>query len=387
MTGKGLRIIQAQDPILDLRSDIPHSAPAKAQRDQTLSGSTISASPGAVNFRDVLPDERREISVLLENCNDRVISLNSFSFSNNQESLFSLEPANTINIPPGGNRIIRIHYRQGGAQVPPAQTGLKLASIKLLRDNDEVLVDLPIRANVVEERTAGEVTDAVTIPAISAAPGEEFLLPVILTKFMPRRNLVGYSCRISFNASVMTPVDPDTRSIVANGKQTLLLNPVNAQGLDFAVGDTLHQIPMIAMLGNVAVSTMEIEGFSFIVRSADRPLDNIDLQHGVFSLDGLYYEDGIPRLVNPNQGPLEIEIVPNPLIDEASVFVKYFGPTELGIFDALGNPLRDLSRILPRNENSFTSTLPRSVFPAPGLYFLWLRTPDFSMTRIIVVAN
>ncbi len=137
----------------------------------------------------------------------------------------------------------------------------------------------------------------------------------------------------------------------------------------------LAEIPVVAGLGSVSETSMDIIEFGFYDKTGNIVEYDAEKQSGIFKLLGICPEGG-NRLVNPRAGAVELSVQPQPATDEIVItfWLDEEGPTKLFIADLLGNIVKTI--IDADNKTYGLCTIKASVGSLPsGVYMLVLQTP------------
>jgi WD40 repeat protein len=183
---------------------------------------------------------------------------------------------------------------------------------------------------------------------------------------------------IRFQRTILAPLNN------ANWNMTKDSTYLTVKG-KFANSSVIAEIPVIAGLGNVEVSTMDIVDFKLTDDSGNKVDYDFEYESGTFTLLGLC-EEGGKRLVNPYSKAGIVSISPNPAENQINLVLSLseFGNTEVCLYNILGEKVSTiysenvtLKEILP--VNSDLSKI------ASGQYILIFRTPTYTETRQLLI--
>ncbi len=184
--------------------------------------------------------------------------------------------------------------------------------------------------------------------------------------------------RIRFEKSILAPEDQNGIYLSKNDSTFYYLeSPIGESNI-------LAEIPVVAGLGSVSETSVDIESFDFYDASGNVVDMDVEKQSGVFKLLGICPEGG-NRLVNTSGNAQILSIVPNPASGSIGVEVELIesGETRLIMGDILGNEVKTLysgtvSEFGKRTVNADVSNLPS------GVYTVILQTPTVRQSAIII---
>ncbi len=206
-----------------------------------------------------------------------------------------------------------------------------------------------------------------TVSDVSGTPGETIEVPILIRKSTDKfTNLSGIYTEISFNSTLLEPVNSSYPSEIKDNIRTLKLN-INS---DFST-DKLASIYFKVGLGNDTISTLTLQNTSPIGLAKL----SIKVNSGLFTLKG-FCTDGGYRLFNPNARLSLSQNVPNPSIISSKVEfeVNENGNIKLYIIDAKGSIITEcINNYLSIGKYSYT--INTNDMPA-GTYFYVLETPN-----------
>lgn len=210
----------------------------------------------------------------------------------------------------------------------------------------------------------------VSVSSDSAYAGEVRTINLILEKVKPegiKAIASRFSATLKFQKTILTPQDR-TKITGFTNDSTL----VKVEG-DLPNSNTLISIPMVAGLGSVEETTIEISDFKLIDDTGVELEYNVDYRYGTFKLLGICREGGM-RLFNP-AGKVEIlSIMPNPASEDIEIKVNLIenGITSVSVFNSNGAKMKEYNF----NEETGLKTINLDVRDfSNGLYFIQLQTP------------
>jgi hypothetical protein len=312
----------------------------------------------------------------VKNISKLPVVIKGLEFIQNDENLFFSEQRPPVNI--DVNAVAKIQFKFNPSSPKP---GIKKAKYVILikepeEERDTIIITAEITAPILKGFTS------IYIPDIKAKVGDKFDLKIILDKFENKSDINNWSCKLSFNSTSFTPVLPSQR-----GKIEYNLHTINLSGKisnDIKSGDVLISIPMIAGLGDLHFSEINLKDFQWFFN--DRLVEHeIKIKNGIFELTDLYYENGIPRLITEKTKDLNLEIPENPANEYIKLNLFYIGEVKLFAYNLIGSFFRDFSSYVPYHSalgNEYI-TLNRQYFGSKGLYIIKLINQNSSATKIL----
>jgi sugar lactone lactonase YvrE len=225
---------------------------------------------------------------------------------------------------------------------------------------------------------------SVYVPDDSGSPGETRRIAVMLSgprKYIKDDNVTKFSCDLSFNESLLTPVDMQQRGMIAGGVQTM-----HIAGAWDGASDTLAVIPMTVGLGDATTSSVDIPTFRWLDDfGAEVPLD-IDTRSGVFTLTGLCTQGGT-RLFSATGKFSLSQNHPNPAsgITEIEYETIEDGRTTLYVADILGRRVANIADA-DAKAGKYSVRFDASNL-ANGKYFYILQTPTQRLIKAMDVSK
>ncbi|MEI6091364.1 MAG: FISUMP domain-containing protein [bacterium] len=216
----------------------------------------------------------------------------------------------------------------------------------------------------------------VTIKNDSAYAGEVRRLKLVISTANPEEIAPKFSAKIRFQKTILTPIKKSERNII-NDSLYMNINGVIGKSSDLA------QIPVIAGLGLVEETSLDILEFILFDNSGNKVDFDIETKPGTFKLLGLCREGGT-RLFNPT-GKVEImQINPNPASDDIEISFNLIenGNTTLSVFNSNGVKMKEFN--LVGETGLKTINLDAREF-ANGLYFIQLQTPTIITNQKLMI--
>ncbi len=242
-----------------------------------------------------------------------------------------IEGADISTISPGKSKTFKVRYT-------PSDNLRNNAVLTVSHD----LHQYPARINLLGEGISPIVSSCtIYIPDVTGAPGDIIQLPIKIKNINEegiRKTISGITTYLSFNATLLAPVDTYDYDIIENNVRTIGID----LPLSFGEDSTLSTIKFHVGLGNSVNSEMTLKN------SIPIGLGKFDIQEesSVFTLTG-FCDDDNPRLFDPNGKSILAQNMPNPFTTEANVMfelpkdshVKFYvvdmtGKTVLNIIDA-----------------------------------------------------
>ncbi len=227
-----------------------------------------------------------------------------------------------------------------------------------------------------------------TTEALSASPGENFILPVnILDKNDNLDEQLHKDLRIviQYNYTVMQPTDraqtiisEDIAELDITGEIVFAKKSKNNQvQAQFAFAN----IPMIAKLGNKQISKIEIKSVDVLSGGiADFVLDTAE-----FTLTGVCEEGGHLRLFTLSEIQPSVKLIQNPIISNTSIELSTVekGLHTVNVFDMIGNKISLDERIISA-EGSYS--VPFGIESLnTGYYLIYFQTPTQEFYKKIAI--
>lgn len=318
-------------------------------------------------------------TIEIKNLANTTVVIKGGDFIQNDENLFFTDFRNPVSIDINSTSKLQFKFNPTSAKI-----GIKKAKylIIIVKEQQEERDTIVLTAEIIAPKEVGFTS--LSIPNISAKPGEEFEVKILLNQFEKKSDINNWSCQLSFNATALTPVDPAQRGKIEFNQHTILLSG-RITNLPKS-GDILFRIPMIAGLGDILKTEISIKEFQWFFN--DRPVEHeIKTKNGIFELTGIYFDNGIPRLITEKPQNLSLEILENPAKDYIKLNLKYQGKVKLFAYNLTGSFFYDFSSYVPFHINQGTEniTLNRQYFGSKGLYLIKLISSNSSVSRLLFV--
>ncbi|MEI6089129.1 MAG: choice-of-anchor D domain-containing protein [bacterium] len=219
----------------------------------------------------------------------------------------------------------------------------------------------------------------VSIKNDSAYAGEEKALILLLNNGNLENIALtapNFDARIRFQKTLLTPIDKQNRNIVNDSVY------INIKG-SFGTSQELAQIPVMAGLGNVEETTIDIVDFVLSDNLGNVVNYDIETTSGKFKLLGICREGGT-RLILPT-GKVEIlAIIPNPASDDVYINLNLIEDcfTTLSVFNSNGIKLKEYN--LTGATGLQTINIDARGFDN-GLYFIQLQTPTVVTNQKLMI--
>lgn len=227
------------------------------------------------------------------------------------------------------------------------------------------------------------VIDTITLAvgSVNAAPGSIIEVPVYVKSLANnkyKQNISGFTGDMTFNASLLEPLDTQYPSRINDNFRTIRLELPS----EFSDDSVLTTLRFRAALGNAQSTELKL--------SNTAPIGTAKVviyeKSGVFSLDGVCFEGG-KRLLEMDARFSLHQNKPNPV--ETSAIIEFDagepGSHRVFVADMLGNTVKVLlnQNILP---GSYTLVFHSAGLPA-GRYFYILQTPSQMFTRTLEIVR
>ncbi|MFA6570205.1 MAG: choice-of-anchor D domain-containing protein [Bacteroidota bacterium] len=214
----------------------------------------------------------------------------------------------------------------------------------------------------------------VTVTNDSAYAGEHRVLKLIMSKVKPEgiaSIAPNYEVKIRFQSTILSPEDRTNLSI-SNDSAYFTVSGTLGTTVELA------QIPVIAGLGSVEETSVDIVDIALKDNLGNRVDYDFETQSGTFKLLGICREGG-NRLVNPNSQAGMLKVAPNPTDGTISVefSVTEKGNTELCIYNILGEKVKT---IFSENVSEYNKRIINYDVQdlSSGQYMILFRTPTFN---------
>jgi WD40 repeat protein len=221
----------------------------------------------------------------------------------------------------------------------------------------------------------------VYITSDSAYAGEIRILKLMLSNIKPEgiaSIAPNFEATIRFQSSILSPINCSNCSIVNDSVY------MNLKGL---IGSSLElaRIHVLAALGNVQITTVDIVGINLVDNAGNIVDYNFETASGLFKLLGICTEGGL-RLIEFGQKIQLFDCKPNPANDKVQFDFTTIedGHTELFISDMLGNKLMKVFDSEIHGKYSIEADLSLLY---NGVYAYTLQTPTKRLSKLFVIDN
>jgi hypothetical protein len=221
----------------------------------------------------------------------------------------------------------------------------------------------------------------VTVTNDSAFAGEHRVLKLIMSKVKPEgiaSIAPNYEAKIRFQNTILSPEDR-THLSISNDSAFFTVSGTLGTTVELA------QIPMIAGLGSVEETSVDIVDIALKDNLGNRIDYDFETQSGTFKLLGICREGG-NRLVNPNSHAGMLKVAPNPT--DGTITVEFSltekGNTELCIYNILGEKVKT---IFSENVNDFSKRKINCGVQnlSSGQYMILFRTPTYNESLQLMI--
>jgi hypothetical protein len=324
--------------------------------------------PNQANFDSTCVSVRKTITITLRNIGNQPLNLLRAEWINNPSDVFRAVVTPRI-IPVGGSTEQEIEFT-------PTSAITYTGEIRWITDGDS-----SASTTLIGTGRECRLTTA-TIRNVNARQGEPVSLdfhlegePPLGWQSLPTR----FSARIGYNRTVLHATNPNLSCNDPSSDECLL----DIQG-ERSNDSVLAVITCIATLGNTDMSPLRVLSFRWL----DIPTqDTIQTRDGVFQLTDVCDEGGV-RLYTPGKTKLSLSTRPNPASSELRIEYSLIEPSivTLELTDNTGTVVSTFlsdaqvaKGMYQRREN--VSSL------ANGIYFLRLRTQNYVLASIVVIAR
>lgn len=251
-------------------------------------------------------------------------------------------------------------------------------------------IPCPLQTTVqLEAQATASLVATLRVPSLQQRLGDQFPLPVLTdtTQLVTllRAGATSFRCQLSFNATMLTPLDPALRGDITAGNRT-----VSLQGnLADRSGDTLITTAMLAGLGNASHTPILLSSVQWLTAQGT-PLAVITTQqHGELSITNV--KKG--QHLNPSATPFSLDVYPLPATQAISVSlhnVPSLSAASLGVYDAFGRTIADwtpqLLLLTGDSTTGYNGTLALDITAIPaGVYYCRLSIGNAIAVRSFIV--
>ncbi|MEI6090854.1 MAG: FISUMP domain-containing protein [bacterium] len=219
----------------------------------------------------------------------------------------------------------------------------------------------------------------ITIKNDSAYAGQARRLKLVMSNADPQgiaKTAPNFSATIRFQKTILTPLKKSERNIINDSIYT------NIKG-SFGKTQELAQIPVMAGLGLVEETSLDIVDFILTDASGNKVDVDLETTSGKFKLLGIC-EEGGTRLINPI-GKVEIlQIIPNPASDNLEINLNLIedGVTTLSVLNSNGIKLKEIN--ITGETGLKSITIDAREFDN-GMYFIQLQTPTVVVNKKLMI--
>jgi hypothetical protein len=215
----------------------------------------------------------------------------------------------------------------------------------------------------------------------SAYAGETRNLKLIMEKVKPEGIAAlapNFEAVIRFKRTILAPLNNSNWSM-SNDSTYLTVKGKFGNSSDIAY------IPVIACLGNVEETTIDIMDFKLTDDSGNKVDYDFEFESGKFTLLGIC-EEGGTRLLNPYSKAGITSISPNPAenLINIELSLSEFGETELSLYNILGEKVSTIfsERVSQKSIIEVNSDISKI---GSGQYLLILRTPTYTEAKQLII--
>ena len=227
----------------------------------------------------------------------------------------------------------------------------------------------------IDVTTLAEPGLLISIPELSAAPGEIVRVPITF-RFSNPGDRAPYNMKVVlvFNATMLIPVD---REEIAQSRGNRRIE-IPLEGSTYR--DTTITVALRTALGESTWSTLHVES----VQSEGPCSFSIDSDAGRVQMTDLCTNGGL-RLVTTSTASLLKSIRPNPARGVISIEYSLVenGSISIALFDLLGNRVATVASGI-QSPGEYSTTYDVSALP-PGEYFCVYITPTERFTKLLRV--
>jgi hypothetical protein len=249
-------------------------------------------------------------------------------------------------------------------------------------NNDKDSLNLLITVEFIEDTVKHEIT--VSIPSMSKKTGEHFDLPIILDKISGISNLSKFTISISFNSSILVPIDTLSNSEIKYGIiKTYITREFQKTPKP---GDTLAKILMAVTLGDIVGDSIYINGSAWFYNGK---IINVSSKYknGFLEISDIFYENNYPRLITKIIDTLNIEIPQYISNTNNTAIISYTNRANLIVYNLMGGLVSDLSQSLPLHTGYTGVAVPLNLnlFNKNSIYIIRLSNGQGFISRMFIV--
>jgi len=306
------------------------------------------------------------ITNFINNIGECKFRIDSIFFSDADKDAFKLTSAfPKYNLESGESKATNIEFT-------PNKIGLHTAQINIITQSDTLIRNI---------QGTGIGKLLVTIKNDSAYAGDIRRLKLVMSNIKPEQ--IGaiapnFSAKIRFEKTILTPLKRIDRNIVNDSIY------MNISG-KISTSVELAQILVVAGLGKVEETTIDIVDFKLTDDSGNKVDFDIKATPGLFKLLGICREGGT-RLINPTGKAEILSIIPNPASDDIEININLIeeGASLLSVYNSNGIKIKEINitgetglRLINLNAKEFSN----------GLYFIQLQTPTVLENKKLIIVK
>jgi hypothetical protein len=338
----------------------------------------IEFEPSIADFGTVYKsDGVKKLKIIMINKSDNLYTINSYIFVNGD--FLSSDLPEFFQLKPDEEKTFSISLN-------PAQAGIGEFQAKMMFKIDSTDKTILIVTGKIEEINQKPFQIALNLPEMTVRLGKEFELPVIISSIQYNRNKIdAVTGQLIYNASILAPANYDNDDKIEFGRRTTKFETA-ISNKDLAPGDTLFVFPMISALGDAVSSKIVLENVRFYYHGNEVATD-LKVKNGTVYLEGIIYEDSVPRLISRISSVYRISPPPNPVENDFTLKITYIGKVYLKIYTINGAIIKDYSGELPEKTEKGSEEIfvPHNIFGSFGAYIIRLSAKDNFVSRMIIV--
>lgn len=237
-------------------------------------------------------------------------------------------------------------------------------------------------ASIVIYRDFGQPRITIKLDTLTAAPGEHvsFGLHILESENMPQSLATEYLATITFNASIIAPVQTPITSVVSGSLRTITVAGTRESSQTSGI---LPAIEFIAALGSATETILHIDSIVWV--NGIKPVV-VNAYNGLLKINGIC-EDGGTRLYSETGEILLSQVRPNPAnsitkIDFATIEE---GTVKVILTDMSGRRVKLLFNEFCK-AGEYSIELDTRSLPA-GMYMYVLQTPSHVLRRTVLITH
>lgn len=348
-----------------------------------MQGKDITVSPEKVDFGTVLVNSiSQNRTIEISNKQDtNTYSIIKIEILNNYGNLFSYYSSLPLEIPKYSSKTIKVLLNPSGVPKGEYSANLVMQLNDKSKDDDSLILPLTVRITEPNDETN---YIKLRIPNLNLKTGESFDLPIIVDSIKFNATPIRYRFILKFNSSMLVTSDPQKSGNINNGVESIV---VESQLPKVPIkGDTLYKINMITTLGNALSTEISISELQFYnSNQAIKLIDTILL--GSVSINDIFIDKGIPRLLTQIPENLNIFPINNPISTDFNLRVGYIGTPTLEIYSLMGVRIANLSSLITAHSTYQEISVPinLNIFPTKDMYIIRLSTINLTTNKMIII--